>query len=70
MMNAIGIPTKMRKGQSADPVVCTPFVTLATKSCGVVDPKKSILVKNYSNNGSTISSYHMRRRFPGYSFDL
>lgn len=39
---ARGTPTKTNSGQRATPVSCTPDVTDASKSAGVVVPKKSI----------------------------
>lgn len=41
--NATGTPTKIKSGQSEEPVDCTPLVTEAVRSAGVVEPRKSMM---------------------------
>jgi hypothetical protein len=40
--NARPIPTKEKRGQRLEPVSCTPVVTDAKRSPGVVEPRKSM----------------------------
>lgn len=51
--NASPIPTKENKGQRLAPVSCTPLVTLAMRSPGVVEPRKSIFCQNSTLINST-----------------
>lgn len=45
--NASPIPTKANNGHRLVPVSCTPEVTEATRSAGVVDPKKSMFFSQF-----------------------